>query len=81
MLKSVKASRAAQVVAAASAAPGNGPSSWHIVANTRRDHFAAVLRHAERGTTDLALGDATCQALAVEPGDRLRVVALEGSAA
>jgi arginine N-succinyltransferase len=80
MLKSVKGSQLAVVRALDPAAAAPSTAGWQIVANTRRDGFAALLCRVAPGSGGVALAAEARQQLGVVPGDRVRFVALDGVA-
>jgi arginine N-succinyltransferase len=71
MLKTVAQSRRVEV------AVGTVPAaSWHLVANSRRDRFRAVLSPADPGPRGVVLGAATLESLQAQPGDTVRLAPL-----
>ncbi len=81
MLKSVQRSRRLDAAAAGDAAAAHANAPWHLVTTARRSGFAAVLRRASATTLDsIALDEAAQQRLRLQPGEGLRVAALDDSA-
>jgi arginine N-succinyltransferase len=59
--------------------PAEGP--WHLVANTRRQGFAAVLRQGLDRAERFALDETTCRLLDTAGQGRLRVALFDGDSA
>ena len=79
LLKTVARSRHAHLAAPpAAAAVAPAEATWHLVSNTQRGAFAAVLRRLQTGVADIALDAATQQRLGCGDHSRLRVAALDG---
>ncbi len=72
MLKTVNRTR--ELTARAGAAADGG---WHLVCNTAREHFRAVLTQAHPDAGEITLDPHTLAALQVVSGDLLRVVSLD----
>jgi arginine N-succinyltransferase len=81
MLKTVARSRAVQAAAASPPVDAAGPRPWHLVANTERSRFAALLRRAPVAGSGLPLDPAALQQLGCEPQAPLRAAALDGDMA
>ena len=77
MLKTVARSRVLKAQSTAGAAPG-GISAWQLLANTRRDAFAAVLRPCSVDEDRLLLDSATHDLLGIQADAALRVALLDG---
>ena len=72
MLKTVNRTR---LLAARAGEHADG--GWHLVSNTAREHFRAVLVQAQPGASDITLDPRTLAALGVAPGTPLRVASLD----
>ena len=73
MLKTVNRSRRRAAVGQA-----NSEGPWHLVCNTERPRFAALLRTASPGAEPLNLDAAAIQQLGWQPGLPLRAAELDG---
>ena len=73
MLKTVSRSRRRTALSPASS---EGP--WHMISNTQRARFSAVLRPAGTGLQPMGLDAAAAQMLAWQPGEPVRAAQLDG---